>query len=95
MKIIVSAQEMKGNATRIRTEKGNFEQCISNMRNIVTTMSGVFEGEAAKAYVDNFGSYENQFKAFGDLIESFAQKLDNAAETMTDTDKTLAGILGQ
>ena len=95
MKIIVSAQEMKGNATRIRTEKVNFEQCISNMRNIVTTMSGVFEGEAATAYVDNFGSYENQFKAFGDLIESFAQKLDNAAETMTDTDKTLAGILGQ
>ena len=95
MKILVKAPEMRENAKSIRTEKGNFEQCITNMRTIITTMGGVFEGEAAKAYVDNFGSYEAQFKAFGDLIESFAQKLDTAAETMTDTDKTLAGILGQ
>ena len=95
MKIIVSAQEMKDNAKSIRTEKGNFEQCISNMRNIVTTMSGVFEGEAAKAYVDNFDSYKSQFDAFSQLIESFAQKLDTAADTMEETDKTLAGMLGQ
>ena len=95
MKILVKAPEMRENAKSIRTEKGNFEQCITNMRTIITTMGGVFEGEAAKAYVDNFGSYEAQFKAFGDLIESFAQKLDTAADTMEETDKTLAGMLGQ
>ena len=95
MKILVKAPEMRENAKSIRTEKGNFEQCISNMRNIVTTMSGVFEGEAAKAYVDNFDSYKSQFDAFSKLIESFAQKLDTAADTMEETDKTLAGMLGQ
>lgn len=95
MKIIVSAPEMRDNAKSIRIEKGNFEQCIKNMRNIVTTMKDVFEGEAARAYVDNFDSYSSQFDAFGQLIESFAQKLDTAAETMEETDKTLAGMLGQ
>ena len=60
----------------IRTEKANFEQCISSMRTIVNSMSGVFEGEAATAFVSNFESYNAQFTSFGELLESFAQKLD-------------------
>ena len=54
MKIIVTPEEMRSNATNIRTEKANFEQCISSMRTIVNSMSGVFEGEAATAFVSNF-----------------------------------------
>ena len=54
MKIIVTPEEMSSNATNIRTEKANFEQCISSMRTIVNSMSGVFEGEAATAFVSNF-----------------------------------------
>lgn len=51
MKIIVTPEEMRSNATSLRSEKANFEQCISSMRTIVNSMSGVFEGEAAAAYV--------------------------------------------
>ena len=82
MKIIVTPEEMRSNATNIRTEKANFEQCISSMRTIVNSMSGVFEGEAATAFVSNFESYNAQFTSFGELLESFAQKLDTAANTM-------------
>ena len=46
MKIIVTPEEMRSNATSLRSEKANFEQCISSMRTIVNSMSGVFEGEA-------------------------------------------------
>ena len=49
MKIIVTPEEMRSNATSLRSEKANFEQCISSMRTIVNSMSGVFEGEAAAA----------------------------------------------
>ena len=91
MKIIVTPEEMRSNATSLRSEKANFEQCISSMR----TMSGVFEGEAAAAYVSNFESYNGQFTAFGELLESFAQKLDTAANTMEETDGGLAASMGQ
>ena len=64
MKIIVTPEEMRSNATSLRSEKANFEQCISSMRTIVNSMSGVFEGEAAAAYVSNFESYNGQFTAF-------------------------------
>lgn len=79
MKIIVTPEEMRSNATSLRSEKANFEQCISSMRTIVNSMSGVFEGEAATAFVSNFESYNAQFTSFGELLESFAQKLDTAA----------------
>lgn len=95
MKIIVTPEEMRGNATNIRSEKANFEQCISSMRTIVNSMSGVFEGEAATAYVANFESYNAQFTSFGELLESFAQKLDTAASTMEETDGGLASSMGQ
>lgn len=52
-------------------------------------MSGVFEGEAATAFVSNFESYNAQFTSFGELLESFAQKLDTAANTMEETDGDL------
>ena len=45
MKIIVTPEEMRSNATSLRSEKANFEQCISSMRTIVNSMSGVFEGD--------------------------------------------------
>ncbi len=60
MKIIVTPEEMRSNATSLRSEKANFEQCISSMRTIVNSMSGVFEGEAAAAYVSNFESYNGR-----------------------------------
>lgn len=95
MKIIVTPEEMRSNATNIRTEKANFEQCISSMRTIVNSMSGVFEGEAATAFVSNFESYNAQFTSFGELLESFAQKLDTAANTMEEADGGLAASMGQ
>ena len=95
MKIIVTPEEMRSNATNIRTEKANFEQCISSMRIIVNSMSGVFEGESATAFVSNFESYNAQFTSFGELLESFAQKLDTAANTMEETDGGLAASMGQ
>ena len=39
MKIIVTPEEMRSNATSLRSEKANFEQCISSMRTIVNSMS--------------------------------------------------------
>jgi WXG100 family type VII secretion target len=94
MKIIVTPEEMRSNASNIRTEKANFEQCISSMRSIVNSMSGVFEGQAATAYKNNFDSYNAQFTQFGELIESFAQKLDSSAATFEETDQGMAGSMG-
>ena len=70
MKIIVTPEEMRSNATNIRTEKANFEQCISSMRTIVNSMSGVFEVrlqqllyQISKATMPSLHLLENFWKA--------------------------------
>lgn len=95
MKIIVTPEEMRSNATNLRNEKANFDQCISSMRTIVNSMSGVFEGEAATSYVTNFESYNAQFTSFAELLESFAYKLETAANTFEDIDNSTAASMGQ
>ena len=63
MKIIVTPEEMRSNATSLRSEKANFEQCISSMRTIVNSMSGVFEGQILKATMVSLRLLENFWKA--------------------------------
>ena len=91
MKIIVEAETMRSNAMQIRNEKAKFEETINQMRTIVNSMSGAFEGEAATAYVNNFESFGPTFAQFGELIESFASKLDAAAVTFSEADHLTAG----
>ena len=95
MKIIVTPETLRNNATEIRNEKAKFEETISRMRTIVNGMSGEFEGEAATAYINNFESYNTSFTQFGELIDSFAQKLDITAQTMEETDAQLASANNQ
>ena len=57
-------------------------------------MSGQFEGEAATAYVSNFESFAPTFTQFGELIESFATKLDAAATRFEELDAGTAGQMG-
>ena len=94
MKIIVTPEVLRNNSSEIRNEKAKFEETISRMRTIVNSMSGEFEGEAATAYINNFESYNSSFTQFSELIESFAKKLDVTAQTMEETDASLAGSMG-
>ena len=95
MKIVVTPETLRNNATEIRNEKAKFEETINRMRTIVNSMSGEFEGEAATAYVNNFESYNTSFTQFSELIDSFAQKLDITAQTMEETDAQLASTVNQ
>ena len=95
MRITVTPETLRSNASSIRTQKATFEQVIAQMRAIVNGMSGEFEGQAATAYISNFDSYSSQFTAFGELIESFATKLETTATTMEETDASLASVNGQ
>ena len=67
MKIIVTPEEMRSNATSLRSEKANFEQCISSMRTIVNSMSGVrlqqLLYQISKATMPSLHLLENFWKA--------------------------------
>ena len=46
--IRVTPETMHGRATEFRTAKGNFEQVIQSMSNLITTLQDEWEGEASR-----------------------------------------------
>lgn len=90
MEIRVTPDSLRNNATTIRTYKSEYEQTINNITTLVNSLNGEFTGEAATAFMNNYESYKSTFTQFGELIETFAQKLDTTATTMAETDTGLA-----
>ena len=89
MKIITNPEVLRNNATQIRNEKAKFDETIARIKAIANSMGGEFEGGAATAFVNNIESHSPTFVQIGELIETFAKKLDVTAQTMEETDKAL------
>lgn len=91
--IKIDADTLRSKATEIRTMKANHDENIARMRALVTNLSGVFEGEAATAYVNQFESMQATFTSFSEMIEMFAAELDTTANSFQEMDTTLASKL--
>lgn len=91
--IKIDADTLRKKATDIRNMKSNHDDNITKMRALVTNLSGVFEGEAATAYVNQFESMQATFTSFSEMIEMFAAELDTTANSFREMDITLASKL--
>lgn len=91
--IKIDADTLRSKATEIRTMKANHDENIARMRALVTNLSGVFEGEAGTAYVNQFESMQATFTSFSEMIEMFAAELDTTANSFQEMDTTLASKL--
>lgn len=91
--IKIDADTLRSKATEIRTMRANHDENIARMRTLVTNLSGVFEGEAATAYVNQFESMQATFTSFSEMIETFAAELDTTANSFQEMDTTLASKL--
>ena len=84
--IRVTPETMHGRATEFRTAKGNFEQVIQTMSNLITTLQDEWEGEASR----QFESLRPSFNEMGELIESIARQCDGVAEATERLDSEMA-----
>ena len=91
--IKIDAETLRSKATEIRNLKSNHDDNINRMRSIVTNLSGVFEGQAGTAYVNQFESMQATFTSFSEMIEMFAAELDSTASNFENLDTTLASQL--
>lgn len=91
--IKIDADTLRSKAVEIRTMKSNHDDNIARMRTLVTNLSGVFEGEAGTAYVNQFESMQSTFTSFSEMIENFAAELDTVATNFEQLDTGLASKL--
>ena len=81
---------MHGRGTEFRTAKGNFEQVIQSMSNLITTLQAEWEGEASRQFAAQFESLRPSFHEMGELIESIARQCDGVAEATERLDSEMA-----
>ena len=88
--IRVTPETMHGRATEFRTAKGNFEQVIQTMSNLITTLQDEWEGEASRQFAAQFESLRPSFNEMAELIESIARQCDGVAEATERLDSEMA-----
>ena len=91
--IKIDAETMRSKATEISGLRDQHDQLIASIGSIINGMSGVFEGAAATAYVTQYDSMKATFTQFSEMLMKFSTELNGVANTMENTDTSLAGSI--
>ena len=92
--IKLSPEQMEAKAAEFNTRCEEFNQVVSTMRNMVTSLCDEWAGHSGQAFYDQFQSLEPSFTATSDLITSIAQQLRDVSAAMQSIDQEIAGKIG-
>ena len=92
--IKLSPEQMETKAAEFNTRCEEFNQVVSTMRNMVTSLCDEWAGHSSQAFSDQFQSLEPSFTATSDLITSIAQQLRDVSAAMQSIDQEIAGKIG-
>ena len=89
--IRISPDMLTSRASEVRGLRGEHEQTIQRLTNLVNGLNDIWTGEAQNAFVERYRSMEATFKNFSELLEGYAKLMDTAANQMRETDQALKG----
>ena len=92
--IKLNPEQMEAKAAEFNARCEDFNQVVSNMRNMVTTLCEEWAGHSSHSFYDQFQSQEPSFTATSDLITSIAQQLRDVSSAMQSIDQEIAGKIG-
>ena len=88
--IQVTPDLLKAKATELRGLKAQHDEAMNKMRTLMTNLNEVFKGDAQTALLNKYESMQSTFTNFSQMLEDYAKLMDNAAQTLGDTDAQLA-----
>lgn len=88
--IQVTPELLREKAKELRNYRTEHDEVIQKAKSLVNALPEQFKGEAAESFIQKFNGMESTFKSFSEMLESFAVKLDNNANTLENADKELA-----
>lgn len=93
--IQVTPELLREKAKELRNYRAEHDEVIQKSKALVNGLPDQFKGQAADSFIQKFNGMESTFKQFSEMLESFAVKLDNNANTLEETDKQLANSNNQ
>lgn len=92
--IKLNPDQMAEKATQFDARCDEFNQVVTNMRNMVTSLCDEWAGQSSQAFYDQFQSLEPSFTATSELITTIAQQLRDVSAAMQGIDQEIAGKIG-
>lgn len=92
--IKLSPEQMEQKAGEFDSRCEEFNQVVSNMKNMVTTLCDEWAGQSSQAFYDQFSDLEPSFAKTSELITNIAQQLRDVSSAMQSLDQEIAGKIG-
>ncbi len=92
--ILLRAPEARDLAAEMKTASNEAKERFEAMRTRLNQLAESFRGQAATAFDTRYQEWNNGARQVVDALDSLGQWLQNAAQTIEDTDAHLAGGLG-
>ena len=93
MAILLEPEEARSHAQDVRSTADQLSGDISALKSRLSALSSSFTGETAKAWEDKFGEVSTQGNELMDAIGAIGDFLREAANTLEETDQSLASNL--
>lgn len=92
--IKLSPEQMAQKANEFDSRCEEFNQVVTLMGNMVSSLCEEWAGHSSQAFYDQFDSLRPSFKATSDLITSISQQLRDVSQIMQNVDQEIAGKIG-
>ena len=88
--IRITPDQMRSRAGEYRQQQDQVGEVISRMDSLLSQLQGEWEGSASQAYAERFGELRPGFVKAQELIGEIAQALDATAQSLEETDASIA-----
>jgi len=90
--IKVTPEMLRARAGDVRRYRGEHDGTILRLNQIIFGLEDVWRGRSQTAFVEKYRSMEATFRNFSEMLEGYAQLMDNAATQLQAADDNLAKL---
>jgi len=88
--IRMTPEQMRQRAGEVRHQGDNFQEVINRMQGIINELQTEWEGQASRAFADQFDRLRPSFNDMRQLITDIGTQLDASANAVEQLDRDIA-----
>lgn len=86
----VSPELLRARAKEVRNLRGEYDDTIRKLRNLILALDQVWSGDSQKAFIQSFEEAQPTFTKFSNGLEQYAKTMDETVADMISTDQARA-----
>ena len=88
--IKIVPEHVKEEAGKVRTCREQHIDLMDRLTNLVINLADIWEGQAYDAFSSSYKEMQKEISKFAEVLESYAEEMDDVSNRMQNTDQTLA-----